>query len=118
MARPAKGHTGRQRKLECPDCGFIAYASGTAITSAGVPTCACGEPMVVANVRDLLALGMVDVSEIDTPTLRKLGYADVTRAKAPPSHKPWARCTFEGCNRRRARSESFCSEHVNCIIPF
>lgn len=25
--RPAKGHKGRQRKLICPECGFIAYAT-------------------------------------------------------------------------------------------
>jgi hypothetical protein len=35
--RPARGHKGRQRKLSCPACGFICYASASAITTAGLP---------------------------------------------------------------------------------
>jgi len=50
--RPAKGHTGRQRKLYCERCGFIAYASRGALERCGFPSCACGEPMALANLRD------------------------------------------------------------------
>jgi hypothetical protein len=52
--RPAKGHIGRQRKLSCADCGFICYATATAIRERGVPTCACGKQLVIANGRDAL----------------------------------------------------------------
>jgi hypothetical protein len=51
--RPAKGHKGRQRKLCCPDCGFIAYATAGAVERAGgLPLCACGGAMIVPNLRD------------------------------------------------------------------
>jgi hypothetical protein len=56
--RPAKGYRGRQRKLSCPLCGFIAYATAGALTRAGVPVCGCGEPMVLANIRDSRLRGM------------------------------------------------------------
>lgn len=54
--RPAKGHVGRQRKVHCERCGFIAYASRGALQRSGLPSCGCGEPMTLANLRDRAAV--------------------------------------------------------------
>lgn len=45
----------RQRKIECPACGVILYGSAAAL-GVGMPTCACGESMVVANLGDLAVI--------------------------------------------------------------
>ena len=52
--RPAKSQTGRMRKVLCSACGCIVYASAAALTRSGIPSCGCGEPMRIANLRDRL----------------------------------------------------------------
>ena len=58
----AKRHSSRQRKLACSACGFICYASAGAVIACGLPRCACGAPMSVANPRDL---AVIDPDQFD-----------------------------------------------------
>src|SRR5580704_903811 len=58
--RPAKGHTGRQRKIHCERCQVILYGSRAALERSGLPFCGCGERMVLANFRDRVAAGDAD----------------------------------------------------------
>src|SRR2546421_11131091 len=53
--RPAKDHAGRQRKLYCAECGFIAYSTREALRRCGFPSCGCGELLRLANLRDRVA---------------------------------------------------------------
>lgn len=55
MAR--RKQTNRQRKIECPMCGCIIRMSRSAMQKHGVPTCACGEPMLPACVEDAALCG-------------------------------------------------------------
>lgn len=109
MARPAKGHVGRQRKLECPSCGFIARASRGAVQTVGLPTCACGEPMVLPELRDLLELGMIDVNHVPSHELRALGYTDsVSLRRRNLGNPTFRRCSAEGCNRQAQAKQVLC----------
>jgi hypothetical protein len=56
VGRPAKDHSGRQRKLQCERCGFLCYVSRGALQRCGVPRCACGETLRLANLRDRAAV--------------------------------------------------------------
>jgi hypothetical protein len=117
MSRPAKGHKGRQRKLECSGCGFIAYASRGAIERAGVPMCGCGEPLTVANVRDLIALDMVDYREVSSDQLRAEGLGHLRKGQGTRHASHWRRCTQ--CKTRRAQAKHhLCRECDAAPIPF
>ena len=54
--RPRKDGAGRWRRLSCPSCGFIAYASAAALRRAGLPACACGDTLALTSWRDRLAV--------------------------------------------------------------
>lgn len=43
--------TQRLRKVECEDCGVIAYLSRKAL-ERGLLTCACGQPLIPADLED------------------------------------------------------------------
>jgi hypothetical protein len=49
--RPAKGHTGRQRRRAC-ECGFICDASATAVREHGLPRCGRGAELQITHGRD------------------------------------------------------------------
>jgi hypothetical protein len=116
--RPAKGHNGKQRKLHCERCGFICYATRRAVERFGYPSCACGERMVLANLRDraliewdtleaeLLAQGR-DTFEA---AMRELGFTGMValggeRKTGGDQH----RCAFATCTRWTAAE--YCEEH-------
>jgi hypothetical protein len=118
--RPAIDYRGYQRKLVCDSCGFIAYATAGALTRAGgFPTCACGQPLVLANLRDravyewdkleaeLQALGVDAWNE----AMREIGALDLVK-RAPRDRRGGAvqkRCEVHGCNR--FSGARFCHEH-------
>jgi len=116
--RPAIDHRGRQRKLSCPLCGFIAYATAGALTRAGVPVCGCGEPMVLAKVRDrayvewdnleaeLQALGR----DAYNAAMRELGFTDmIERRTDRRGGAVQKRCEAHGCHR--FTGGRYCREH-------
>jgi Na+-translocating ferredoxin:NAD+ oxidoreductase RNF subunit RnfB len=121
--RPAKSHSGRQRKASCPSCGFICYASASAYQHAGLPTCGCGEPLVIANLRDLIT---VDPEALDSlserahdAAMRELGHTDMIRAKVPPRRISQPQCAKDGCSRFRAYGVKFCAAHAELEeVPF
>jgi hypothetical protein len=118
--RPAKGHRGRQRKLRCERCGFIAYSSASALERAGRPTCGCGEPMVLANLRDR---AIVEWDQLErelsklgerafNAAMRELGYRDMIgrRSGDRKSGGDQRRCGYGSCTRwARGR---YCAEHL------
>jgi len=87
--RPAKGHVGRQRKLQCGSCDFIVYATAGAVERAGGrPTFACGGSMHWANERDRLAIEPHELlDEIGVKRFRALcfqsGFSDLAKHLAP-----------------------------------
>jgi hypothetical protein len=117
--RPAKDQRGRQRKLHCERCGFIAYASASALERCGFPSCACGEPMVLANLRDR---AIVEWDQLErelsklgerayNAAMRELGFTDmiVKRSGDRKSGGDQRRCEFGSCTRwARGR---YCAEH-------
>lgn len=125
--RPSKGHKGRQRKLACPACGFIAYASAGAVIAAGIPTCGCGQPMTVANLRDLekidpdgfeQLLGSLSVKARNA-AMRELGYTDAIERRSPGRRTRQPQCAHTDCSRFRAYGVRYCAEHAELeAIPF
>jgi hypothetical protein len=125
--RPAKGHTGRQRKLSCPTCGFICYASASAITSAGLPACGCGAPIVLVNVRDI---ALIEPERLEqslrmtsrkqrTAAMRELGWLDGIERRNAGRRSPQPQCSADGCSKFRKRGDRFCAEHRELeAIPF
>lgn len=119
--RPAKGYVGRQRKVECP-CGFIAYVTRGALEKAGgLPVCACGEPMALANLRDRYAVEP-DALERElerygarayAAAMRELGLGRM-RVTVPSGHgggRPdRKRCEWTSCPK--FSSGRFCPEHA------
>jgi len=87
--RPAKGYGGRQRKLKCDSCGFIAYATAGAVDRAGArPSCGCGGSMHWANERDRIIIEprelLDDIGDQRFRLLcRELGFADLARSLVP-----------------------------------
>ncbi len=55
MARPRTNGSGRSRKLECPTCEMIAYASRGAVIRHGLPHCACGGRLFFRDLEDQFA---------------------------------------------------------------
>jgi hypothetical protein len=107
--RPAKGHVGRQRKVHCERCGFIAYASRGALQRSGLPVCGCGEAMTLANLRDRAAVEW-DALEAElvsygrdayTAAMRELGYGGVVEPHTAPRRSGAAqqRCQGPGCHK-------------------
>jgi hypothetical protein len=108
--RPAKDHRGRQRKMHCASCGFIAYASRGAIERCGMPVCGCGEPMVLANLRDRAQLEW-DALERELSALGRDAYNDAMReigardlviaplARVSKGGLVQKRCEAHGCHK-------------------
>jgi hypothetical protein len=117
--RPAKGHVGRQRKVHCERCGFIAYASRGALQRSGLPRCGCGESMTLANLRDRAAVEW-DALEAElvsygrdayTAAMRELGYAGMVEPRTRPAGSGLVqrRCEASGCHRFSVGR--YCREH-------
>ena len=130
----AKRHQSRQRKLLCPACWFIAYASAVAVIACGLPSCACGRSMSVALPRDLAVIDPDQFDELagSTPTrgaynamMRDAGFDGmilrnkgddpiVARARAMRQK----RCGQEGCGRFAAKGFKTCTVHGSHAMPF
>lgn len=117
--RPAKGHVGRQRKVHCERCGFIAYASRGALQRSGLPVCGCGEPMTLANLRDRAAVEW-DALEAELlsygrdaydTAMRQLGYSGMVEPRTRPAGSGLAqhRCEASGCHK--FATGRYCPEH-------
>lgn len=120
--RPAKGHKGRQRKLCCPECGFICYATAGAVERAGgLPSCACGSPLIVPNLRDRAVIEWdqleAELSQLGrerwNDAMREIGSLDLVlpryadrRSGAAPKRCAWA----EG-HCVKFTSAIYCPEH-------
>lgn len=120
--RPAKGHKGRQRKLCCPDCGFIAYATAGAVERAGgLPTCACGARMIVPNLRDRAVIEW-DALEADLSRLgrdewnaamREIGAKDLVMPKYGDRRSGLGskRCAWAEGHCVKFTATIYCPEH-------
>lgn len=117
----------RQRKIECPACGVILYGSAAAL-GVGMPTCACGESMVVANLGDLAVVdppggfervaGELGEREYNG-LMRVLGYDHAvvsTNARSIGTRQ----CKRSSCKRLRVNNlADFCREHLaEAEVPF
>lgn len=119
--RPAKGHVGRQRKIHCEACGFIAYASRGALQRSGFPLCGCGEVMQLANLRDRAAVEWdaleAELSSYGRPAyqaaMRELGYTDMLpkRSKYGKGGAGQKRCGWEGGYCSVFSASRYCAEH-------
>lgn len=133
MSRPATTRAGRQRKLACPACGFIAYASAGAVISCGLPTCGCGQPLTVANPRDLAVIDPESFEELRSilpmaghnAMVRAAGYDGlVVRSKGHDPRVARARalrqkrCSVDGCGRFAAKGTSTCELHATREMSF
>jgi hypothetical protein len=129
----SKRHSGRQRKLSCTGCGFICYASAGAVISCGLPVCACGLPLTVANPRDLAVIdpdefealagrlsktshnAMMREAGFDMMILRDRGH-DPAAARLRASRAK--RCSSDGCGRFASKASALCSVHSSADMPF
>lgn len=118
----------RSRKLECPDCGFIARCSAGALNAAGFPSCGCGARLELANLRDRAQLDWETLSaEIaqlapaeQNRIYRELGYLDLVvaldsagRIAAPRrSGDAQKRCQWQGGYCSRYVTGATCPEHT------
>lgn len=125
--RPAKGHKGRQRKLSCEACGFIAYASAGAIMAAGIPSCGCGRPMEIANLRDLEVIDPEGFERLvgslglkaGNAAMRELGYTDAIVRRSPPRRSRQPQCKSDGCSRFRRNGSDHCTSCQELqAVPF
>lgn len=129
--RPAKDYSARgNRKIECPDCGFIARCSAASIERAGgLPSCACGAAMIVPNLRDraviewdaleaeLTALGVERdasgkvIADPFADAMRELGFDGMVIS--PYGNRrggaTQTRCEASGCHKYSAGR--YCPEH-------
>lgn len=121
--RPAKGHVGRQRKVHCERCGFIAYASRRALQRSGLPVCGCGEPMALANLRDRYAIEPDAVeSELHgygraayVAGMREIGETPERESGGRYGHGGAGqhRCEWEGGYCTKYSGGRYCPEHSN-----
>ncbi len=129
----AKRHQSRQRKLSCPACGFIAYASAGAVIACGLPRCACGSPLAIANPRDLAVIDpdgfdqlaaslskrahndMMRDCGFDAMILRDKGHDPIVARMRAARQK---RCSHDGCGRFAASGSKTCAQHGGDTIPF
>jgi hypothetical protein len=119
VGRPAKDHSGRQRKVYCQRCGFIAYASRRALQRAGMPSCGCGESLQIANLRDRAAVEWDALAEelesygrdAYDAAMRELGYTNMIapRRSAERHGGRQRRCEASGCEKFTAGR--YCPEH-------
>ena len=119
--RPAKDYRARgNRKLECPQCGFIARCSAAAIERAGgLPTCGCGRGMIVPNLRDRAAIEWDALAaELESygrnaydAAMRELGHVDMIAPRRSTERHGGAqrRCEVNGCHKFSAGR--YCAEH-------
>lgn len=121
IGRPAKGHVGRQRKAVC-SCGMIVYASAAAYERCGMPQCGCGQPMQLANLRDIALIEPARLEGLPerefNAAMRELGATDAIYAKQPPRHSRQPQCGEDGCSKFRSNGERFCAEHTIDALPF
>lgn len=118
--RPATDRRGRQRKLECQECGLIAYASAAAILRAPDRPQCCGEPLTLPNLRDR---AVVEWDALETElasagratyeaAMRELGYRDMLAPPRPRrSGLAPARCQWESGHCMKYVAGRFCPEH-------
>lgn len=120
----SKDRPGRMRKVQCPDCATILYCTSVAALERGLPTCACGTPMILPNLRDravvewdALELELRSMSRADyNKAARELGLtpepADLTRLGGSKGGAEQQRCQWDGgfC-ARYASSSGYCREH-------
>ena len=129
----AKRHQSRQRKLSCPACGFIAYASAGAVIACGLPVCGCGQPLTVANPRDLAVIDPESFDQLagslskpahnqmmrecgfDAMILRDKGHDPVVARMRANRQK---RCAQDRCGRFAAHGSMTCAQHGGDSIPF
>jgi hypothetical protein len=119
--RPAKGHVGRQRKVHCERCGFIAYASRGALQRSGLPRCGCGEPMALANLRDRAAVEWDALAaellsygrDAYDAAMRELGCTGMIAPRKAPAGSGLVqhRCEWEGGYCSKFTSGRYCPEH-------
>jgi hypothetical protein len=115
--RPAKGYTGRSRKIECPECGWYANTTARQIETRGFPTCACGGAIGWANMRDRIefedaAAIVADVGQgAYNDALAAAGYARETVKRDRQSGLGSARCQWQGGYCSVIVSGQYCSEH-------
>jgi hypothetical protein len=119
--RPAKGHVGYQRKIHCEACGFIAYVTRAALLRSGFPTCGCGEPLALANLRDRAAVEWDALNaelrsygrDAYDAAMRELGFAGMVEPRKRPAGSGLVqhRCEASGCHK--FSGERYCPEHVD-----
>ena len=119
--RPAKGHVGRQRKLHCDRCGFIAYASRGALQRSGLPVCGCGRPMVLANLRDRALIEWDALrdelegygADAYRAAMSELGFSDEVEPRKAPRRSGVGRhrCAWENGYCQVFTSTRYCADH-------
>lgn len=118
----------RSRKLECPDCGFIARCSAGALNRAGFPLCGCGARLELANLRDRVQLDYdalaAEIAQLpareQNRIWRELGYLDLivaldpdgNIAAGPRSGLVTKRCQWQGGYCSRFVKGATCPEHT------
>jgi hypothetical protein len=129
----AKRNQSRQRKLSCDACGFICYASAGAVITCGLPVCSCGQPLTIANPRDLAVIDPESFEQLagslskaahnqmmrecgfDAMILRDKGHDPVVARMRANRQK---RCSQDGCGRFAANGSKTCAQHGGNSIPF
>lgn len=118
----------RSRKLECPECGFIARCSAGALAHAGYPTCGCGARLETPNLRDRALLDWDALADElarlpireQNRIYRDLGYDDLVVAldstgkiAAPRrSGEKAKRCQWDGGYCMKYVTGRLCPEHT------
>jgi hypothetical protein len=110
------------RKLSCPACSFIAYASAGAVRRAGFPRCGCGAELLAPNLADRDAIEP-DALERELLARGRVAFNDAQRALGRPeeifrepereSRAPdRSRCQWPGGFCSRWTSGRYCAEHA------
>ncbi len=108
------------RKVHCPLCGVIVYASAGALKRSGMPTCGCGEPLQLANMRDRAVIewdALQQELESYGPdafdnAMRAMGFTDmIGRKREGRSGAGQHRCAWEHGYCQVFVSGTYCEEH-------